>query len=180
MGYGWGGMYSYPYMGYGWGGMYGGYPYMGYGWGGMYSYPYMDYGWGGWYFKVRKDIKQTIEGKIIKGFKVAALQIVKTEYSNFLNDNSDQAHLDATQERLAFAWEKYTAYQQKNTEISSWIADLEQKLSGSSSIEKTRKLEGILKSSLAKVTDVFVSDQMDLPLSDLYYPSLAADEVDYV
>jgi hypothetical protein len=171
---GWGGMYG------GWGGMYG-YPYMGYyGWGGMYGYPYMGYGWGGWYFKVRKDIKQTIEGKIIKGFKAAALLIVNTEYSKFLKDNDDEAHLDATQERLASAWEKYTVYQQKNTVISSWIAELEQKLSGTSTAGKTKELEGILKSSLSKVTDVFGSDMMDLPLSDLYYSSQTADEVDYI
>lgn len=156
---GWGGIY-------GWGGMYGGWPYYG--------------GWGGWYFKVRKDIKQTIEGKIIKGFKGVALQIVNNEYTKFLNDNNDEFHLDATQERLAIAWGKYAIYQQKNAAIPNWIAALEEKLSGTSAAEKTKELDAVLKKSLFNVTEVFTSDQMDLPLSQLYYPPVAADEVDYV
>jgi hypothetical protein len=187
-GYGYGGMYGmggygwpyYGYGGYGYGGYgWGGYGYGGYGWGG-YGYPFDGYGWGGWYFKVRKDIKQTIEGKITKGFKSVALQIVNTEYEKFLNDQNDELHLDATEERLALAWEKYASYQQKNTAISSWISALERKLSKSSANEKTTKLDEILKSSIFNVTDVFTSDKMDIPLSELYYPSETADEIDYV
>ena len=64
--------------------------------------------------------------------------------------------------------------------ISKLISSLEEKLSDSTTAVKTKELEAILKSSLVNVTSVFTSDKMDLPLSELYYPSELADEVDYV
>ena len=148
--------------------------------GGMYGWPNYGGGWGGWYFKVRKDIKQNIEGKLVNGFKAVALQVVNAEYVKFLKDNDEETHLDATEERLALAWSKYAAYQQKKTAISKLISSLEEKLSDGASAVKTMELEAILKSSLVNVTSVFTSDKMDLPLSELYYPSESADEVDYV
>ena len=95
-----------------------------------------------------------------------------------MDDNDDESHVDATQERLALAWGKYASYQQRNAAISNWISSLEEKLSGTS--QKTKELDAILKSSLFNVTDVFTSYKMYLPLAELYDPSETADEVDYV
>ena len=118
----------------------------------------------------------------MRGFRPLALQIVNYEYKMYLRDSEDETHLDTTEEHLAMAWSGYSLKENKNTRISDWIADRERELSGCKQhcfLRKTKGLEAILKSSLLNLTDVFLSDKMDLPLSDLYYPSESSDQVDY-